>query len=206
MTGRILASECNCSHVLSGRTCSLDGSCILCVDCFRASDHEGHEVLFGQSYTFSAACDCGDPSGWKDNGHLGCYYHPPLPKGTVVPERKPFVTENKDIPPELINCLIETVTICIEFIIETLQHSLLHSEFNKFPKNEEEMRKPETQTGHPKEKRGEGPWSVVLWADDKHVAREVTRQIRDATGCKWDHAEKLTKEVEHIVRLHPTLS
>lgn len=132
---------------------------------------------------------------------MGCSLHPPLPQGTAPPERKPFVTERQDIPQELINAITETVTICVEFIIETLQHSLLQSEFGKLPKNEEDMRKPPTQTGQPPADRGKGPWSVVLWTDDKHVAKEVTRQIRDATGCKWDHAERLTKEVEHIVSL-----
>ena len=59
-SGPILASESNLG--LADRTCAADSSCVLCVDCFQASDHDGHEVLFGQSYSFASACDCGDPT------------------------------------------------------------------------------------------------------------------------------------------------
>jgi E3 ubiquitin-protein ligase UBR1 len=100
----------------------------------------------------------------------------------------------------MIRALQATIVICIEFIITTLQHSPLPTEFSILPKDQETMMAATTMpTGEPVERRGIGPWSVVLWTDDKHVLRENTRQIRDALGVSWDEAEVLAKQTDELV-------
>jgi E3 ubiquitin-protein ligase UBR1 len=42
---------------------------------------------------------------------------------------------------------------------------------------------------------------VIVWADEKHTAKEVTRQIRDATGVEWQVAEQYAKDIEERVSL-----
>ena len=54
-------------------------------------------------------------------------------------------------------------------------------------------------TAEPRETRDKGPWSVAVYADDKHVLREVTRQMRDALGVSWETAEQLAKEADEKV-------
>ena len=182
------------------RTCAIDLACVLCVDCFRAADHEGHEVLFGQAFSFAPSCDCGNPTVWHDDAHLGCANHPRLPLGTMAPLH-PDTTNDPKIPSALIKAVYETIVICLEFTIQVLQHSQRPQEHGDLPKDEASMRLPESVTGEAREKRGKGPWSVILWADEKHVAKEVTRQVRDALGVRWETAEGYVREVEEMVSI-----
>ncbi|KAK6910515.1 ubiquitin-protein ligase [Kwoniella mangroviensis CBS 8886] len=179
------------------KTCAINPSVVLCAECFYSSDHEGHEVLFGQSYSFSASCDCGDPSAWKPDppSCKGCSHHPPLSEG-----EKPIQTLKYEIPDNLLLAIHRTIVMVLEFIIQTLQHSLIPSEYGHLPKTEEEMRNSEQPTGEMKERRDKGPWSVVMWQDEKHVSREVGRQLRDALGIKWEVAEQWVREVDEVGR------
>jgi len=49
------------------RTCQADSTCVICDNCFRNSDHNGHEVYFHRT-TPGGCCDCGDPEAWKSEG------------------------------------------------------------------------------------------------------------------------------------------
>ncbi|WWC63263.1 uncharacterized protein I303_105863 [Kwoniella dejecticola CBS 10117] len=186
------------------KTCAINPSVVLCADCFHASDHEGHEVLFQQCYSFSASCDCGDPSAWRssasENGAspgqaVGCSHHPPL-----AANEKPKQTLKYEIPDNLLLSIHRTIVIILEFMIQTLQHSLLPSDYSRLPKTETELRDSDTPTGESKERRSRGPWSVVMWQDEKHVLNEMTRQLRDALGIKWEVAEQWIREVDEVGR------
>jgi len=58
------------------RTCQTDATCVICDDCFRKSDHEGHEVYFHRTSP-GGCCDCGDAEAWKIGGC--CPDHRPDP-------------------------------------------------------------------------------------------------------------------------------
>ena len=58
------------------RTCQADPTCVLCADCFRASDHEGHDISFHRTSP-GGCCDCGDVEAWKPEGM--CDKHRPPP-------------------------------------------------------------------------------------------------------------------------------
>lgn len=60
-------------------------------------------------------------------------------------------------------------------------------------------------TGEPKDKRGAGPWAVVLWQDDRHVLKELARQVRDGLGVKWEVAEQWVREAITVVSTIPSL-
>lgn len=49
------------------RTCQADSTCVICDNCFRNSNHEGHEVYFHRT-TPGGCCDCGDAEAWKSEG------------------------------------------------------------------------------------------------------------------------------------------
>ena len=49
------------------RTCQADSTCVICDNCFRNSNHEGHEVYFHRT-TPGGCCDCGDTEAWKAQG------------------------------------------------------------------------------------------------------------------------------------------
>ena len=49
------------------RTCQTDSTCVICDNCFRNSNHDGHEVYFHRT-TPGGCCDCGDAEAWKVEG------------------------------------------------------------------------------------------------------------------------------------------
>mmetsp|Transcript_26267 Transcript_26267/g.39764 ORF Transcript_26267/g.39764 Transcript_26267/m.39764 type:complete len:3039 (+) Transcript_26267:216-9332(+) len=57
------------------RTCQTDPTCVICDNCFRNSNHDGHEVYFHRT-TPGGCCDCGDAEAWKSAGC--CELHRPL--------------------------------------------------------------------------------------------------------------------------------
>lgn len=48
----------------SCRECGTDGTCVLCVDCFKWSVHRHHKYRMGTS-AGGGCCDCGDEEAWK---------------------------------------------------------------------------------------------------------------------------------------------
>ena len=48
----------------SCRECGMDTTCVLCVDCFKKSEHRHHKYKMGTS-TGGGCCDCGDTEAWK---------------------------------------------------------------------------------------------------------------------------------------------
>ena len=46
--------------------CEKDPTCIICLDCFNGSNHEGHRTWLNTHVT--GCCDCGDPEGWDPKG------------------------------------------------------------------------------------------------------------------------------------------
>ncbi|KAF5270880.1 hypothetical protein FQR65_LT05397 [Abscondita terminalis] len=60
-----------CGHVFkmgeptySCRECGMDNTCVLCVDCFKKSEHRFHKYKMGNSGG-GGCCDCGDREAWK---------------------------------------------------------------------------------------------------------------------------------------------
>ena len=61
------------------RTCQADETCVLCHDCYKGSNHEGHDVAFYHAQA-GGCCDCGDPDAWDEAGF--CAHHGPLAEGS----------------------------------------------------------------------------------------------------------------------------
>jgi E3 ubiquitin-protein ligase UBR1 len=146
------------------------------------------------------ACDCGNRSAFHNDDHLGCSSHPPLPPGVKPPHHPISYTSDAPIPDDLIDNIHKTVAQCLDFVIRTFQVSPLPTEHGHLPKDFEEMQAGDPLTsGEEAEGRAKGPWSVILFGDDKHVGKEVARQIRDALGTSQEDAEMSTRELEAMV-------
>jgi E3 ubiquitin-protein ligase UBR1 len=109
------------------------------------------------------------------------------------------LSTNPDIPDELVMALYHSIIVCLEFVIGTMEHSFLPSELGNLPKDLDEMLAGVGGTAESEEKRCLGPWSVAFYSDDKHVLKEIARQIRDALGVSLETAEQLAKEAEQLV-------
>ena len=80
-----------------------------------------------------------------------------------------------------------------------LEHAQMPSELDKLPENLQSLLSGHGGTAEPKEKRSQGPWSVAVFTDDKHVLKEMIRQFRDALGVSPETAEQLARETEEMV-------
>ncbi len=65
----------------SCRECSTDPTCVLCAECFQASEHKNHRYRIGNS-SGGGCCDCGDEEAWKR--HYYCNLHKPLDESEVL--------------------------------------------------------------------------------------------------------------------------
>ena len=55
-------------------TCAKSEHSCICIECFDAGDHEGHDFRLFQSQS-GGCCDCGDGMAWKESGF--CRHHNP---------------------------------------------------------------------------------------------------------------------------------
>lgn len=44
----------------------MDPTCIICEDCFKNGNHEGHRYVLKKFA--GGCCDCGDPEAWNEKG------------------------------------------------------------------------------------------------------------------------------------------
>jgi hypothetical protein len=72
-------AKCRCDAVWYGdtiaygcKTCGLSSASCICVFCFDAGDHEGHDFYISRSDY--GCCDCGDAYAWRKSGF--CRHHP----------------------------------------------------------------------------------------------------------------------------------
>eukprot|EP00760_Papus_ankaliazontas_P018688 PhM_4_TR17584/c0_g1_i1/m.94002 len=52
-------------------TCEKDPTCIICIECFKAGDHTGHDYKLIR--TSGGMCDCGDPDAWDSKGFCSAH-------------------------------------------------------------------------------------------------------------------------------------
>eukprot|EP00913_Durusdinium_trenchii_P003729 g3451.t1 len=62
------------------KTCGLSSASCICVFCFDAGDHEGHDFYISRSDY--GCCDCGDAYAWRPSGF--CRHHPG-PRPEIAP-------------------------------------------------------------------------------------------------------------------------
>ena len=43
--------------------CQVDHTCIICMECFKNGNHEGHKYIAKKAY--GGCCDCGDDEAWS---------------------------------------------------------------------------------------------------------------------------------------------
>jgi len=75
----------------SCRDCAMDPTCVLCVHCFKNSEHGSHRYKMSTS-SGGGYCDCGDPEAWKDSAY--CKVHV---LGTMNAAADPLSKVPKDI-------------------------------------------------------------------------------------------------------------
>ncbi|KAL3922278.1 MAG: hypothetical protein SGILL_002291 [Bacillariaceae sp.] len=95
------------------RTCQADETCVLCHNCFKQSNHEGHDVAFYHAQA-GGCCDCGDPDAWDPAGF--CPHHGPASHqscfsadGRLGPLSGSVVHRVQGVVPAVVDWMVETV-------------------------------------------------------------------------------------------------
>jgi E3 ubiquitin-protein ligase UBR1 len=180
-----------CGHIFrSGetlyrcKTCSSDSTCALCARCFNASDHEDHQVYISLPSSHSGCCDCGDPEAW--NRPVDCSIH----SAHLAPSSaNQDSTAQPQLPDEIVEHVKQTISICIDYMIDVWSCAPEQLRLAKTVKSVLEDEKlsrlsPQVYGGpDPANKAGKDPeFALVLWNDEKHTHDDVTEIV--ARSCK----------------------
>ncbi len=99
------------------RTCQADETCVLCHQCFKQSNHEGHDVAFYHAQA-GGCCDCGDPDAWDPAGF--CPHHGPTLQ-SWGPLQASVVDRVRGVVPAVIDWMADQVAIVAEQAQERAQ-------------------------------------------------------------------------------------
>lgn len=168
--------------------CGLDDTCVMCKDCFNATDHTGHKYSFAISGGSGGCCDCGDTEAWRIP--LNCRLHPT--------EHAESPSINLISPPSL-KSVEERLSAVLDMIIIVLGNWYMRTGNNpmeivnaaSLPSDEEEFLEtfPEDRL-----------YSVVLWNDESHSFQDVIECVSEAIGCSEEHANDIAVQVDTFVR------
>ena len=190
------------------RDCGLDESCVMCSQCFYATDHTNHNVSFYIAQQSGGCCDCGDPEAWKTP--MDCPHHPPpIPKEdltdlsqvtpkssarTIIPEVPPVPNYpyRVNVPPELRDSMHRTIGYALDFLLDTLDYS---PEEPTIPNNEADLRLQPSADPMLKDQ-----YCVVLWNDEKHSFDEVIKLLCDLTNRSQEDAKELSQIIDETGR------
>lgn len=195
----------SCGHIFQKgeccyrcKDCSLDDSSVMCFRCFKATNHDGHNVTFYISHQPGGCCDCGDSESWRTRPN--CPYHPP---STITTATRPIVTQDtpklpdiwsparhptrSTFPNDLKESISRTIAYALDYILDTLDFS----PDDAVPPVEIAALRAQ-QTADPYE---HDLYAVLLWNDDKHSFEEVINNVREATGANTADA---TRSVDRI--------
>lgn len=188
-----------CGHVFGKgetvyrcRNCGMDDTCVMCQKCYKASNHDGHDVAMSINGGSGGCCDCGDPEAWRLE--MCCKYH--FTKDKVEEMEQPVV------PTAVLNSIRSTVASCLDFILDVMSHAKESAK----PPNLEDETNPKLDavrsrfTGeryeHSIEAALENSWSTVLWNDEKHTFDEVIDIVKQARASNKAYGRQIAKLVD----------
>jgi E3 ubiquitin-protein ligase UBR2 len=99
------------------RDCACDPTCVLCVDCFRRSEHRYHKYKMTISGG-GGLCDCGDPEAWKQ--YPNCELHMPKTDDTNKDERSSYEKAINKLPSDLVERANQLFSFIIQYILDIL--------------------------------------------------------------------------------------
>lgn len=188
-----------CGHVFGKgetvyrcRNCGMDDTCVLCQKCYKASNHEGHDVAMSINGGSGGCCDCGDPEAWRLE--MCCQYH--FTKDKVENREQPVVQE------EVLDRIRSTVASIFDFVLDVMSHAKESAK----PPNLNDDTNPKVDAARSRftgerynpsiETALESSWSTVLWNDEKHTFDEVIDIVKQARGSNKAYGRQVAKLVD----------
>ncbi|TPX78630.1 hypothetical protein CcCBS67573_g00072 [Chytriomyces confervae] len=202
-----------CGHVFAEgegvfwcRNCALDETCVMCHNCFHASNHDGHDTTFHLSKG-GGCCDCGDAQAWRVP--VQCAFHSSNGVHPNAGSKNQSVEEDSEtrVPTNeaAINAMRATISTALDFIIDT---------FNASPTNFTlPTRLESVLSANPPEPGDEDcganlenvefkrdMFVCILWNDESHTFDEVIAKVRGGTNCSEERAAEVAVTVDAVGR------
>ncbi|KAG6874158.1 hypothetical protein C0995_005576 [Termitomyces sp. Mi166 len=178
------------------KDCALDDSCVMCANCFHATNHSDHNVSFFIAQQPGGCCDCGDEEAWRVP--LQCPSHPPsrradvdsTPKSSTKPLSSDgsLMQDRVAVPHELQETMRRTVGYALDFVLDTLDYS---PDESSVPLNEADLRLQPSADPMMKDQ-----YCVVIWNDDKHSFEEVIKLLCDMTNRTREEAALVANRID----------
>jgi E3 ubiquitin-protein ligase UBR1 len=169
------------------RTCGLDDTCVMCVDCFSAEAHAGHDIQFSVGTSGGGCCDCGDPEAWKRD--ICCPFHQKISsKDNVEP-----------IPKEILDLVRDRVALLFDFILDVLDYSPSVIDLPATSELLTALSPPENQNEAQAQANGTFEYALILWNDESHSYGEVMDILEETINCPKEAAKKMTENIDLYV-------
>ncbi|XP_043917807.1 E3 ubiquitin-protein ligase UBR2 isoform X2 [Protopterus annectens] len=146
----------------SCRDCAVDPTCVLCMDCFLGSIHQGHRYRMTTSGG-GGFCDCGDAEAWRKGIH--CQKHDPGMSGTA--EEDPLSHLSEDMIARTYNI----VAIMFKYAVDML----IWEKESELPLGLEPLDKGDT-------------YYCMLFNDEVHTYEQVILTLKKAVNCTHKEA------------------
>ena len=135
----------------------------------------------------SGCCDCGDPEAFKREVDC-CYHHPNIPYPSTSTSSAASQVTEEPIPPaseELQRLIRSRIKEAVDFLLNTLSQFPRDTSAPTDPRVIRATRPLYRLPYEEFDKPGSfpGPWSVILWNDEKHDYEQVIDQLVSATRC-----------------------
>lgn len=204
------------SLTIRARTCTRDSTTsVLCPECFNASDHTGHDIVFVENKYFTLACWCGNTTRAHHPEKAGCANHPPDPEAHTKPaplykkslpeatefQRLSNLADYKRLPPHLQH-IHDIFQILVDYILLVMTAMPPPKEYKLPAKPADYGTFFGAYSNLSPTQWNQGPWAVTVMSDERHSYAEVIKQCVHALGISADSAAVWTRELEDVVSVH----
>lgn len=183
LCGRVFKSG---EPTYSCRDCGLDPTCVLCVDCFKSSEHKNHKYKMSMSCG-GGYCDCGDLEAWRSSPF--CETHGRSSKQEGKDEDEEEANPLDRLPPDLVS----RVELVLRAVLLYCHQMLTWAKSTELP--------PDLSLAPPSTP---DTYVTMLFNDETHTYEQVIQTLNRAIECSHreaiDYATTVDREGRSLVR------
>lgn len=170
----------------SCRDCGLDPTCVLCVDCFKSSEHKSHRYKMSMS-NGGGYCDCGDKEAWK--AHPFCRLH------LLAKNQGDGSDSGETVLDRLPTDIVERLRLVMQVTLQYCHRMLTWESALNLPS---ELQPPGSDSLHT------DVYATVLYNDEIHTYEQVIQTLTRAIACNHkqaiEYATTIDREGRSIVK------
>jgi hypothetical protein len=185
------------------RQCGKDVTCVQCDQCFKKSNHVGHEVKFHRAGGNGGCCDCGDAEAWCKSGNCRDHSHESASELTSSDIDQQQRAAVDSLPGELLRGLESTLAGVLSLLTSYVTCSVRgyqHSSNNMFISSKYNDSSTNFRIG------GREPITVRIHNDDIHTYDEVCCSDNSQQRQRYHVGSRVMRRQLHSARFCVTSS